>query len=66
MCFGESEEGLVGEVVLEGEGFDVFLYAWGDLTVVAEGVDVLEVGDYGVEDVLYLGLSRIDLFGDGG
>jgi len=40
-----GDERLGFEVVLEGDGFDVFLYTASDVTLVAPGVDTLQVWD---------------------
>lgn len=56
----------MGEVVLEGDSFYVFLDAGGDLSLVAPGVYALEIWDYGGEEVGYLGLTGVALFCDGG
>ena len=66
LCFGEGNECLVGEVVLEGNSFYVFLDAAGDLSLVTPGVYASEVWDYGGEEVGYLGLTGVVLFCDGG
>ena len=66
LCFGEGNECLAGEVVLEGNSFYVFLDATGDLSLVAPGVYALEVWDYGGEEIGYLGLAGVVLFCDGG
>ncbi len=66
LCFGEGNECLVREVVLEGNSFYVFLDAAGDLSLVTPGIYALEVGDYGGEEVGYLGSAGVVLFCDGG
>lgn len=66
LCFGEGNECLVGEVVLEGNSFYVLLDAAGDLSLVTPGVYASEVWDYGGEEVGYLGLTGVVLFCDGG
>ena len=66
LCFGEGNECLVSEVVLEGNCFYVFLDAARDLSLVTPGIYALEVWSYGGEEVGYLGLAGFVLFRDGG
>ncbi len=54
------------EVVQEGDGFHVLLDAGRDLRLVAPGVEVVQVGGDGGEEVGDLGLVGGDFFGDGG
>lgn len=49
----------------EGDGFDVFLKAWGDLALVVPRVGAMEVGGDGEEKVRDLGEAGGVFFEDG-
>ena len=66
LCFGEGNECLGGEVVLEGNSFYVFLDAGGYLSLVTPGVYALEIWDYGGEEVGYLRLAGFVLLCNAG
>ena len=65
MGFSIGDEGLIGQIVREGDGFDVFLKGRGDLALVAPCVGALEVRGDGEEKVGDLREAGVVFFEDG-